>query len=86
MRVTGVEQRQQIRMLEIRGDFDLGQKAICSENGTQFRIQNLERDLTIMPEIARKIDGWPSRRRRSGAQPRTGCSGHRSVAHERLLI
>ena len=57
MRVTGVEQRQQIRMLEIRGDFDLGQKAICSENGTQFRIQNLERDLTIVLEIAGEIDG-----------------------------
>lgn len=43
-------------MLEIRRDLDLGQKAIGSEHGTQFRIQNLERDLPIMLEIAGQIN------------------------------
>jgi hypothetical protein len=57
VRLTAVEQRQEIRVLQIRRDANLAEKALNAEHGAEVRIQNLERDAAIVPEVAREIDG-----------------------------
>src|SRR5690349_3053477 len=55
-RRAGVEQRQQVRMLEIRRDLNLRLKSIDADYRAEVRTEDLERDLAIVPEIAREID------------------------------
>src|SRR5262245_51077549 len=45
---TRVEQRQQVRMLQVRGDLDLRLKAVDADDGTEVRTKDLERDATVM--------------------------------------
>ena len=44
-------------MLEIRGDFDLAQEPIDAEHGAELRLEHLEGDTTLVPEVARDVDG-----------------------------
>src|SRR5438132_10871173 len=50
-------------MLEVRRDADLGQKALDAEQRAELGIQDLERDLPVMLDVAREID----RRHAAGA-------------------
>jgi hypothetical protein len=56
-RLARVEQRKQIRMLQVRGDPDLREKTLDSENRAELRIQHFDCDRAIVAQIARQIDG-----------------------------
>jgi len=40
--LTGVEQRQDVRVLEVGGDLDLSQETLGSDHRSQCRLQNLD--------------------------------------------
>src|SRR5207249_3415400 len=52
-----IEERKQIRVLEIRGDLDFRQEALDTEHRTELRIQDLERNSAIVLDVAREIHG-----------------------------
>ena len=51
-----IEQREEVRVLEIRGDSDLAQESLDAEHGAELRIEDLERDEAVVLEIAREED------------------------------
>src|SRR5436190_3422256 len=56
-RLTGVEQGQQIRVLQVRRDSDLGEEALDAHHRRELGVENLERHQAIVLEIAREVDG-----------------------------
>ena len=44
-------------MLEVGGDLDLGQEPLGAEHGGQLGAQHLERDLAVVPQVVREVDG-----------------------------
>jgi len=50
-----VEQRQQVGMLQIGGDLDLGQEPIGAEHGSELGLENLHRDLAVVFQVLREI-------------------------------
>jgi hypothetical protein len=43
-------------MLQIGRDLDLAEEPLDPEHGAKFGVQDLERDVAVMPEIARQVD------------------------------
>src|SRR6185503_12760397 len=60
---TRIEQRQKIRMLKVRCNPDLGEKPLFTEYRTELRIEKLQSDMAVMPQILREIN----RRHSAGA-------------------
>ncbi len=56
VRLARVEERQDMRMLEVRRRLDLGQEPLGSDDGSQLRLQDLERDLPLVLDVVREID------------------------------
>jgi len=54
---AAIEQGQQIRMLQVRRDLDLAQEPLRAEDGAELRVEHLDRDVAIVFEIAREING-----------------------------
>jgi hypothetical protein len=54
---AGIEQRQDMGMRKARGGLDLLDEAVGADHGSQLRLQNLERDLPLVLEGLRQIDG-----------------------------
>jgi hypothetical protein len=54
---AGVQQRQDVRMLQARRGADLGEEAFRAERGAEFRMQHLDRDVTIVLEVAGEVHG-----------------------------
>ena len=52
---TGVEERKDVRMLEIGGDLDLSKKAFGSDDSRQFRLQDLESDIAVVLQVLGEI-------------------------------
>ena len=50
-----VEQRQDVGMVQLGGEADLGEEALAAEDGGEFRTQHLERDVPVVPEIVREV-------------------------------
>jgi hypothetical protein len=50
-------QRDDVRMLEIRRRLDLGEKPLGAEGRGEFGVEDLERDLAIVTDVAREIHG-----------------------------
>ena len=44
-------------MLQVRGDLDLGEKALDAEHRAELRLEHLERDLAVVLDVAREVDG-----------------------------
>jgi hypothetical protein len=44
-------------MLEIGRNLDFGEEALDAEHCTEFGLEDLERDLAVVLEIAREVDG-----------------------------
>ena len=44
-------------MLEVRGGADLGEKPVAAKDGAELGIEHLEGDMTVVPEVAREVDG-----------------------------
>src|SRR5204863_7358702 len=43
--------------VELRGDLDLAQKALGAECVGKFRLQDLERDGAVVPQVLGEVDG-----------------------------
>src|SRR5687767_1784099 len=50
-----VEQLKEIGMLEVGGDPDFAQETLAAENGRQLRLEDLQRNGAMMPEITGEI-------------------------------
>ena len=48
---AGVEEREDVRMLESRGRPDLAEKAIGAECGAEVGMEDLDGDVAVMPEV-----------------------------------
>jgi hypothetical protein len=55
--LTRIEQRQQMRMLEVGRGLDLDQEPFRADHGRELRPQHLERHRAPMTDIVRQIDG-----------------------------
>jgi len=64
IRVARVEQRQNVRVLELGGGPDLGQEPLATDGGREVGVQYLDRDLSVVPHIMGEVD----RRHAAGAQ------------------
>ena len=42
-------------MLQVRRDLDLGQEPLDAEHGAELRVEDLERDRAVVPEVAREV-------------------------------
>jgi hypothetical protein len=61
VRLARVEQRQDMRMLEVRGRLDLGQEALRTDHRGQLGLEDLERDFAFVFEIFGQVDrGHPA--------------------------
>ena len=50
-----VEQRQDVRVLEVGGELDLGQEPLGADHGRELRAQQLERDLAVVLQVLREV-------------------------------
>jgi hypothetical protein len=50
--LAGIEQGQDVRVLEGRGEPDLSQETLSAEDGGQLGSENLERDKAVVLEVA----------------------------------
>src|SRR4029434_9903572 len=55
--IAGVEQAEDVRMLEPCGDFDFAGEALGTHRGGQVGPQHLHRDVAMMAEILGELDG-----------------------------
>ena len=53
---TGVEERQDVGMLQLGGGPDLGEEALGAELGGEIGMQQLDRHLAVVLEVVREID------------------------------
>src|SRR4051794_22970605 len=56
-RLARVEQRKDVRVLQIGGQLDLGQESLGTDHGGKLRTKHLERNLSVVPEVGRQVDG-----------------------------
>ena len=56
-RLPRIEEREQVRVLESSRDLDLGEEALDAEDRAQLRLQQLERNPAVMPDVAREVHG-----------------------------
>ncbi len=54
--LTGVEQRQDVRMLQIGRGANLAQEPLGAEDGGEFRLEDLERHAPVVAHVVREID------------------------------
>ena len=50
-----VEERQDVRMLQVRGGLDLDQEPLGADDGGQFGLQDLERDLAVVLQVLGQV-------------------------------
>src|SRR6266566_7282884 len=51
---TAVEQRQQVRVLEMCRDLDLGEEALDAKHCAELRIEHLQGDGAVMTDVVRE--------------------------------
>ena len=54
---AGVDQAEDVRMLEAGGDLDLGEEAIAADDGTEFGVEDLDGDLAGVLQVFGEVDG-----------------------------
>jgi hypothetical protein len=57
IRLTAVEQWQQIRMLQVGRDLDLREEALDTKHRSKLRVEHFQSDTAIVSDVAREIDG-----------------------------
>ncbi len=57
VRFARIEQRQQVRVLQVGRDPDLAQEPLDAEHRAEFRLEQLERDVAVVAEVAREVHG-----------------------------
>jgi len=55
VRVTRVVEREDVGMVEPRGDLDLAQEPLGPQGLRQLSAQHLERDLAVVPDVRREV-------------------------------
>ena len=50
-----VEQREDVRVLEVGGELDLGQEPLGADHGGELGTQHLERDLAVVPQVLGEV-------------------------------
>ena len=55
-----IEERKEVRMLEVCRDADLAQKALDAEHGAELGVEHLQCDRPVVLHVAREIDGGHS--------------------------
>ncbi len=56
-RLTGIEQRQDVRMLQLGGDLDLAEESRSADRRGEILAQHLERDVAFVLHVAREVYG-----------------------------
>ena len=74
VRAARVDEREDVRVIELRRDAHLLEEPVGADDGGEIGAEHLERDVAIVLEIAREVDG----RHSSGAELATDpiASGH----------
>ena len=54
--LAGVDQPQDVRMLQAGGDLDLGEEAVAADDGAQLGVQDLDGDLAAVLEVLGEVD------------------------------
>jgi len=54
---AGVDEGEDVRVIEPLGDSDFVEEAFPAESGGEIRAEGLEGDLAIVPEVVRQVDG-----------------------------
>jgi hypothetical protein len=54
--LAGIEQRQDVRVLQLRGDFDLAEEPVAAQGGGDFRTQHLDRHLAAVLHVLGQVD------------------------------
>jgi hypothetical protein len=55
VRFPRVEQRQEVRVLQVGRDLDLGQESLDTQDRAEFRIEHFQRDGAIVPDISGEV-------------------------------
>ena len=55
-RIARIEQRQDVRMAELRRDLDLAKKSLGADGARQLGIEHLDRDLAPMAQVVGQVD------------------------------
>ena len=55
--LAGVDQAEDVRVLEVGGDLDLLEEPLGTDDGGEFRSQHLEGDLALVAEVVSQVDG-----------------------------
>ena len=55
VRGPGVDERQNVRVVEVGGDLDLGQEPLGAEYGAEVGAEDLERHLAVMLQVPREV-------------------------------
>ncbi len=50
-------ERKDVRVLEVRGRLDLAEEPLGSHHGGWLRLQDLQRDLALVLQVVRQVDG-----------------------------
>ena len=51
-----IEERQDVRMLQVRRGLDLGEEPLGADHGGQFRPQHLDGNPAVVPQVLREVD------------------------------
>ena len=71
-RAPRVEQREDVRVLQRRGDADLLEEPLGADGGGELLAQHLDRDAAVVPQVAREVHGGHAAARRARARSRSG--------------
>ena len=55
--LPGVDQAEDVRVLQVRGGPDLGEESLGPDGGGEVRPQHLDRDCSLVADVAREVDG-----------------------------
>ncbi len=57
VRLAGIEQAEDVRMVELGGELDLSLEPLGAHRGRQLGVQHLDGDVALVPEVVREEDG-----------------------------
>ncbi len=75
-----IEQRQDVRMLQIGRRLDLGEEPLAAEHGRELRPQHLERDFAVVAHVVREVHGRHAARAELALDPVAAFEGRRQAA------
>ena len=83
---TGVEQRQDVWMLQVRGRLDLGQEPIGSDHRRELGTEQLERHLAIVLRVVREVNDGHSTGAKFALLPPDNATGNFTKVVQRVPV